>query len=179
MSRPNCQIDDVAEFAEAALAQASSLSVDGLAERLDDRFSLLGGGRGRRRQRQQTLQTMMDWSYELLDDDELVAQSLVVPSIDSGRYALDRLIAADEVTATRDRHLAWKLTVTGYEQLTEPGMNWQYEIDKLADIDNIVAAMECADENRNPDALLDLFRGSQHDRFVQSRGARILRTAWI
>ena len=106
----------------------SSLSVDGLAERLDDRFSLLGGGRGRRRQRQQTLQTMMDWSYGLLDDDEqhvlnrlavfagtfplsgveavigatersvldvldsLVAQSLVVPSVDSDLYRLLRTV---------------------------------------------------------------------------------------
>jgi predicted ATPase len=203
------QLDDIPLAIELAAARVSSLSVDGLANRLDDRFSLLGGGRGRRRQRQQTLQTMMDWSYGLLDDNEqhvlnqlavfsgtfplsgveaivgatemsvldvldsLVAQSLVVPSIDSGRYrlletvrlyALDQLIAADEVTVTRDRHLAWILAVAGIagwvNRLSEPGDNWQDEIDKLAEIDNIVAAMEWADQNSNTDALLDLFRGA-------------------
>lgn len=204
------QLDDIPLAIELAAARVSSLSVDGLAERLDDRFSLLGGGRGRRRQRQQTLQTMMDWSYGLLDDDEqhvlnrlavfagtfplsgveavigatersvldvldsLVAQSLVVPSVDSERYrlletvrlyALDRLIAVDEVTTARDMHLAWVLTVAGMDsfakRVREPGGNWQDEIDRLAETDNIVAAMQWADEKGNSDALLDLFRGNQ------------------
>jgi predicted ATPase/class 3 adenylate cyclase len=202
------QLDDIPLAIELAAARVSSLSVDGLADRLDDRFSLLGGGR-RRRRRQQTLQTMMDWSYGLLDPDEqhvlnqlavfsgtfplsgvaavaapsdssvldvldsLVAQSLVVPSIDSGRYrlletvrlyALERLIAADEVNATRDKHLAWISGLAGAaaltDRLSEPGDNWQDEIDKLAEIDNIVAAMEWAAQDNNPDALLDLFRGT-------------------
>ena len=41
-----------------------------LAQRLDSRFELLTGRRRRRRQRQQTLQAMMDWSWELLADQE-------------------------------------------------------------------------------------------------------------
>jgi tetratricopeptide (TPR) repeat protein len=106
--------------------------------------------------------------------DSLVAQSLVVPSVDSDRYrlletvrlyALDQLIAANEVTAARDKHLTWILTVAGFaafaDRLNETGDNWQYELDKLAEIDNIVAAMEWADENNNPDAVLELFRGTQ------------------
>jgi predicted ATPase len=201
------QLDDIPLAIELAAARVSSLSVDGLAARLDDRFSLLGGGRGRRRQRQQTLQTMMDWSYGLLTVDEqtvlnqlavfsgtfplsgvdaviaattemsvldvldsLVAQSLVVPSVDSDRYrlletvrlyALGRLIEADDVAATRDRHLKWILTVAGTDRPGDPGMNWQNEIDRLAEIDNIVAAMEWADETTDSGALLNLFRGSQ------------------
>ena len=204
------QLDDIPLAIELAAARVSSLSVDGLAARLDDRFSLLGGGRGRRRQRQQTLQTMMDWSYGLLDPNEqhvlnqlavfsgtfplsgveaivgttemsvldvldsLVAQSLVVPSVDSDRYrlletvrlyALDKLIAADEVATTRDRHLAWILSIAGAASYTdrviEEGDNWQAEIDGRVETDNIVAAMEWADRNSNPEAVLDLFRGNQ------------------
>lgn len=204
------QLDDIPLAIELAAARVSSLSVDGLAERLDDRFSLLGGGRGRRRQRQQTLQTMMEWSYGLLDSDEkhvlnrlsvlsgtfplsgveavvgaaemsvldvldsLVAQSLVVPSVDSDRYrlletvrlyALDQLIAEDEITATRDRHLEWILGLAGLaaspDRLREPGDNWNDEIKRLEEIDNIVAAMEWAEENGRADTVLDLFRGSQ------------------
>jgi class 3 adenylate cyclase len=64
------QLDDIPLAIELAAARVSSLSIDELAARLDDRFWLLGGGRGRRRQRQQTLQTMMDWSYGLLSTDE-------------------------------------------------------------------------------------------------------------
>jgi hypothetical protein len=104
--------------------------------------------------------------------DSLVAQSLVVPSVDSGRYrlletvrlyALDQLIAADEVTAARDHHLEWILAVAGFAhwpaRVSEMDSGWQDEFDKLAEIDNIVAAMEWADQNSNPDAALDLFRG--------------------
>ena len=64
------QLDDIPLAIELAAARLTSLSIDELGERLDDRFSLLGGGRARRRQRQQTLQAMMDWSYGLLDEDE-------------------------------------------------------------------------------------------------------------
>ena len=105
--------------------------------------------------------------------DSLVAQSLVVPSVDSERfrlletvrlYALDQLIATDEVDETRDKHLAWVLRVAGLsawpDRLHVPGDNWQDEIDRLAEIDNIVAAMEWADQNNNSDTLLDLFRGT-------------------
>jgi len=42
---------------------------------LDDRFALLAGGRPRQRQR--TLQETLDWSYDLLrDDEQLVLRSL-------------------------------------------------------------------------------------------------------
>jgi predicted ATPase len=65
-------LDDIPLAIELAASQAATLSLEELSTRLDNRFALLGGGRrsGRRRQRQQTLQTMMDWSYELLTDDE-------------------------------------------------------------------------------------------------------------
>jgi predicted ATPase len=201
------RLDDIPLAIELAAARVSSLSIYGLAERLDDRFVLLGGGR--RRQRQQTLQTMMDWSYGLLNPgeqavlnqlavfsgtfplsgveavvgdsempvldvlDSLIAQSLVVPSIDSERfrlletvrlYALDKLIEGEKATVTRDKHLTWILGVAAFaawpDRASEPGDNWQDEIDRLAEIDNIVAAMEWADETGNPDALLDLFRGT-------------------
>jgi predicted ATPase/class 3 adenylate cyclase len=76
------QLDEVAEICarldniplavELAASQVRSMSIAQLADGLDDRFSLLSGGRraGRRRQRQQTLQTMMDWSYGLLSTEE-------------------------------------------------------------------------------------------------------------
>ncbi len=53
----------------SAAARTSHLSLEDIAERLDDRFRLLTGGR-RRVQRQQTLQAALDWSHDLLTPDE-------------------------------------------------------------------------------------------------------------
>ena len=59
-------------------ARTSHLSLEDIADRLDDRFRLLTGGR-RRVQRQQTLQAALDWSYDLLTPDErMLLRSLAV-----------------------------------------------------------------------------------------------------
>jgi predicted ATPase len=202
------QLDDIPLAIELAAARLTSLSIDELAERLDDRFSLLSGGRSRRRQRQQTLQAMMDWSYGLLNDDEqgvlnqlavfagtfplagieavttnaessvlnvldsLVKQSLVVPSVDSGRYrlletvrlyALDRLLNTDQLAATRDRHLAWMVDLSGAERVlsTGEGETWDLEEQKFAEIANADAAMEWAEQSGKREALLSLYIGGQ------------------
>jgi predicted ATPase/class 3 adenylate cyclase len=200
------QLDDIPLAIEFAAARLTSLSIDELAERLDDRFALLGGGRSRRRQRQQTLQAMMDWSYGLLDDDEqqvlnqlavfagtfslsgvdavvestatsvldvmdsLVEQSLVVAPVKSGRYrlletvrlyALDRLLNADQLADTRNRHLAWIDALAGRDRLasTREGETWELEEQKLAEVANALAAMEWAEQTNQHDALLSLFIG--------------------
>jgi predicted ATPase/class 3 adenylate cyclase len=200
------QLDDIPLAIELAAARVSSLSINELAERLDDRFSLLGGGRGRRRQRQQTLQAMMDWSYGLLTSDEqtvldqlavfagtfplsgvetvatatatpvldvlgaLVEQSLVVPSVDTGRYrlletvrlyALDRLINTDQLGDARDRHLSWMVGLSGRERLysTGAGETWDLEEQKQAETVNAIAAMEWAEQTGQHDALLSLYLG--------------------
>ena len=48
-------------------------TVDQIAARLDDRFRLLAGGSRVAVPRHQTLQATMDWSYDLLTDDERAA----------------------------------------------------------------------------------------------------------
>jgi predicted ATPase/class 3 adenylate cyclase len=66
-----CQrLDGIPLAIELAAARVDHLSVADIASRLDARFDLLVGGRRRRAQRQQTLQAAMDWSWELLSDDE-------------------------------------------------------------------------------------------------------------
>jgi predicted ATPase len=64
------QLDGIPLAIELAAARVSHLSLGELEAGLDERFSLLSGGRRARRQRQQTLQAMMDWSWDLLDADE-------------------------------------------------------------------------------------------------------------
>ena len=55
---------------ELAAARVRAFSVRQIAERLDDRFRLLVSGPRTAPPRQQTLQAALDWSYELLSDDE-------------------------------------------------------------------------------------------------------------
>ncbi|MDX1621294.1 MAG: hypothetical protein R3320_09905, partial [Nitriliruptorales bacterium] len=142
---------------ELAAARLAHLSPAEVAARLDDRFRLLAGGR-RRTERQQTLRAAIDWSYELLDEDErillrrlsvfvggapldaveavamegmrdaltidllgrLVTRSLVVADSDGNEtryrlletirlYSEEKLLAAGEAEAIRNRHRDWYL----------------------------------------------------------------------
>jgi predicted ATPase/class 3 adenylate cyclase len=63
------RLDGLPLAIELAASRVSHLSPQQIAERLDDMFRLLTGGR-RRVQRQQTLQASLDWSYDLLTDIE-------------------------------------------------------------------------------------------------------------
>ena len=66
-----CQrIDNIPLAIELAAARTSALSVEEIAERLDDRFRLLSGGARTAVPRQQTLRAMVDWTYDALSDAE-------------------------------------------------------------------------------------------------------------
>ncbi len=62
------RLDGMPLAIELAAARAAVLTPVALLEGLDDRFRLLSGGR--RRQRGRTLEATIDWSYDLLADDE-------------------------------------------------------------------------------------------------------------
>ncbi len=62
------KLDGLPLAIELAAARSAVLSPAELLDRMGDRFKLLSGGRGRQRRR--TLQATLDWSYDLLDEDE-------------------------------------------------------------------------------------------------------------
>lgn len=64
------RLDGIPLALELAAARVRALSVEQIAERLDDRFRLLTGGSRAALPRQQTLRALIDWSYQLLSDDE-------------------------------------------------------------------------------------------------------------
>jgi predicted ATPase len=64
------QLDGLPLAIELAAARLRALPLSTLAERLDDRFSLLTRGIRTALPRQQTLRAVVDWSYDLLFDDE-------------------------------------------------------------------------------------------------------------
>jgi predicted ATPase/class 3 adenylate cyclase len=63
------RLDGIPLAIELAAARTTHLAPTQILERLSDRFRLLTGGR-HRVQRQQTLAAVIDWSYELLSEEE-------------------------------------------------------------------------------------------------------------
>jgi predicted ATPase len=55
---------------ELAAARVEALSVTGLLARLDDRFALLTGGERLAPGRHRSLAATVEWSYQLLDDQQ-------------------------------------------------------------------------------------------------------------
>ncbi|MFL6206454.1 MAG: ATP-binding protein [Acidimicrobiales bacterium] len=64
------RLDGIPLAIELAASRTSHLSLADLAARLQERFQLLTGGHRRSQPRHQTLRAMLDWSHDLLDEDE-------------------------------------------------------------------------------------------------------------
>ena len=64
------RLDGIPLAIELAAARLRSLSLDDVADRLDDRFELLVGGSRTALPRHQTLRALIDWSHDLLDGPE-------------------------------------------------------------------------------------------------------------
>jgi predicted ATPase len=66
------RLDGMPLAIELAAARLSAMRLNDVAARLDDRFNLLTRGRRGALPRHQTLRALIDWSYDLLDEDEKV-----------------------------------------------------------------------------------------------------------
>jgi predicted ATPase/class 3 adenylate cyclase len=66
------RLDGIPLALELAAARVKTLSVDQIAARLNDRFRLLTGGARTALPRQQTLRALIEWSYNLLSNDEKI-----------------------------------------------------------------------------------------------------------
>lgn len=64
------RLDGIPHAIELAAARVRLLSLEQILERLNDRFRLLGGRNAAALPHQQTLRTMIDWSYEMLSESE-------------------------------------------------------------------------------------------------------------
>ncbi len=66
------RLDGIPLAIELAAARVRSLPVEEIAARLSDRFRLLTGGSRSAMPRQQTLQALVDWSFDLLTEEEKI-----------------------------------------------------------------------------------------------------------
>ena len=84
---------------ELAAARVTVMTTAELLAGLDDRFQLLAGGR--RRQRQRTLEAMLDWSYDLLAPVEQEVFRALGVFVDG--FDLDAVAGADPLRPS-ERH---------------------------------------------------------------------------
>ncbi|KRB55295.1 hypothetical protein ASE04_06220 [Rhizobium sp. Root708] len=136
-----CQrLDGIPLAIEFAAARAETLGVLHVAERLHDRFTLLAGTRRTALPRHQTLRATLDWSYELLPENEqhLFRHLAIFPG--GFTVAAARAMAGDHdggFLEERISSLVWKSLVTLVHSADEP--RWRllettraYGLEKLA-----------------------------------------------
>jgi predicted ATPase/class 3 adenylate cyclase len=136
------RLDGIPLAIELAAARVKLLSVDQIAARLDDRFRLLRGGQRDGVPHQQTLQALIDWSYDLLSEKEGIlfrrmgafggGRTLeALEGVCSGNGIeqsevldlLEQLVDKSLITVERD--------IAGNTRYTMIESVWQYSRDKL------------------------------------------------
>ncbi|HEX4086437.1 MAG TPA: adenylate/guanylate cyclase domain-containing protein [Chthoniobacteraceae bacterium] len=97
------RLDGIPLAIELAAARIRVLSLDQIASRLDDQFRLLAGGSRTALPRQQTLRALIDWSYDLLSDQErALLRRLSV-------FAGGRTLPAVEAVCSDDKVPDWEI----------------------------------------------------------------------
>ncbi|WP_165225939.1 ATP-binding protein [Affinirhizobium pseudoryzae] len=92
-------LDGLALAIELAAGRVATLGVQGIAGYLHQRFSILNKGRRTAHPRHQALRLTLDWSYDLLEDDEKIVLRRL--SVFAGSFSLSAAeeIASDETIA--------------------------------------------------------------------------------
>ena len=113
------RLDGIPLAIELAAARVKLLSPEQIAARLDNMFRLLVGGSRTALPRQQTLRALIDWSYDLLSDEE--KPLLQVASVFVGGWTLDALevVADDPNTIEHLEQLVNKSLVVTEERESE------------------------------------------------------------
>ena len=115
-----------------------------LAERLDDRFALLTHGARTALPRQQTLRAVVDWSYDLLFEDERRLFARLSVFVGGCELEAIEAVCADDELPSADvldviSRLVDKSLVTaptpGETRFTQLQTLWEYGIDRLNDSD--------------------------------------------
>lgn len=127
------RLDGIPLALELAATRVRALGMQGLATKLDDRFRLLAGGRGVP-ERQRTLRATIDWSWELLSEEEQVLLRRLAVHADSFSLAaaeevgelpaevLARLVDRSLVVSTGGRYrLLESVAAYSLERLVESG----------------------------------------------------------
>jgi predicted ATPase/class 3 adenylate cyclase len=151
-----CRLDGIPLAIELAVARIKMLSVEQISKRLDDRFRLLTGGARTALPRQQTLRALVDWSYDLLSENErLLLRRL---SVFAGGWTLE---AAEEVCAGvgQDAILSYDV----FDLLTQL-------INK-----SLVVVMEGSQSSETRYRMLETIRQYAREKLLEAGGSEVIR----
>ena len=150
------RLDGIPLAIELAAARVQTLSVDQISVGLDDRFHLLTGGSRTLLPRQQTLRALIDWSYDLLSENErLLLQRL---SVFAGAWTLE---AAQQVCSDVERD-----NISPYDILDL--------LDQLVNKSLVVAVKDSSSEETRY-RMLETIRQYARDRLSEAGGGDIVR----
>ena len=93
------RLDGIPLAIELAAARVKVLTVEKIQERLNDRFNLLTSGKRTALPRQKTLRALIDWSYDLLSEEEKFLWMRL--SVFTGGWTLD---AAEKICSDENLH---------------------------------------------------------------------------
>ena len=110
------RLDGIPLAIELAAARIRAMAPEEIDRRLDRRFSLLTDGSRTALPRHRTLQSLIDWSYDLLDDAEKVMFSRV--SVFADGWTLD---AAEQICGARDCRSLGSARSPGISRRQKPG----------------------------------------------------------
>jgi predicted ATPase len=150
------RLDGIPLAIELAAARVKMLSVEQISARLDDRFRLLTGGARTVLPRQQTLRALIDWSYDLLSDQERLFLRRL--SVFAGGWTLE---AAEAVCSSREGD-----AIQSYDVL-----------DLLSQLVNksLVVVVEHSQSGEARYHMLETIRQYARDRLLEAGGMEILR----
>lgn len=121
------RLDGLPLAIELAAAQMRMLSIGQLAERLDDLFTVLVGGARTAPPRHQALRATLDWSHDLLEEEERVAfRRLAVFSGGFTLSAAEQVIAGNGISPKRVLELAARLADKSLLRVDHVGSGTRY-----------------------------------------------------
>jgi predicted ATPase/DNA-binding SARP family transcriptional activator len=137
------RLDGLPLAVELAAARLRALPLATLADRLDDRFRLLTSGARTALPRQQTLRAVVDWSYDLLFEDERRLFARLSVFAGGCDLAAAEKVCADEnlpdsqvldvLSRLVDKSLLTGPGAAGETRFTQLQTLWQYGRDRLED----------------------------------------------
>ena len=152
------RLDGIPLAIELAASRVTHLTPQQIAARLNDMFRLLTGGR-RRVHRQQTLEASLDWSYDLLEEDErLLHRRLAVFAGSFGLDAVEDICANGGLERPRVITLLGSLVDKSLVSTEERGGEIRY---RLLEPVRLYAA-----ERLHQAGEADEFRGRHRDRYA-------------
>ena len=147
------RLDGIPLAIELAAARVKVMSAEQISKRLDDRFRLLTGGARTSLPRQQTLRALIDWSYDLVSENErLLLRRL---SVFAGGWTFE---AAEEVCAG-------------------DGIETYDVLDLLAQLVNksLVIVMEHSQSGETRYRVLETIRQYAREKLLEAGGGEIVR----